>query len=300
MKKITRAKLEQYLRQRPHRELINEIIDLFTRFELVREDYQQRLGDDTKVHAIPTWDYLEHRNPDDYGQLDWLIQDLTRDIENGYFLQWEAVYRKEQGLRLAGKHKRILRGLLNFGDADDDQIFYIDGLSRPNQSWHEIVRQVVPKLLIEKVVTSGSWFEAAGTGWPNLAKALKQHGKHLSLPEGVASAIDVVPVEIQHRLWLQHCLDALVGLGQDEELTLENEDQQHFRMEWFVESLQEHRDSVAFLKLTLESMLEIVILPPKDREIFVKLMLEELHLASAKEPLADKLGKSKQSRRKKR
>ena len=82
---------------------------------------------------IPTYDYFEHRNPDDYGQLNWLIQDLTKDIENGYFLQWEAVSRQEQGLKLSRKHKKILRGLLNFSD-DDGPIFYIDEMPRPSQS----------------------------------------------------------------------------------------------------------------------------------------------------------------------
>jgi hypothetical protein len=250
---------------------------------------------------IPTHDYFEHRNLDDYGQLNWLIHDLTRHIENGYFLQWEAVSRQEQGLKLSRKHKKILRGLLDFDDTDGP-IFYIDEMPRPSQVWHEIIRLVVPKLLIAKVVTSDGWFEAAYEGWPNLEKALKQHGRHLSLPEGISSAIDVVSVEIQHRLWLQYCFDALVGLGQDEELTLEDESQ-HYRIKWFVESLQEHRESVTFLDLTLESMLAIVILPPKDREIFIKLMLEKLHLTSMQAPLADKLGageKGKQQRRKKK
>lgn len=297
VKKITRGKLEQYLRQLPHGMLMNEIIDIFTRFDVVREDYQQRLGNSTAMQImpdIPTWDYLEHRDPNDSNKLDWLIKDLTADIERGYFLQWEAVYRKEQGLRLTGKHKRILRKLINFDD-DDNQIFYIDGLPRPIQSWYEIVQQVVPKLLIEEVIAADSGFEASYDGWPNLAKALQKHGRYLSLPEGVKLAIDVVPIEIQHRLWLQYCFDALVGLGQDEELTLENE-RQHYRIKWFVECLQEHRESVVFLDLTLESLSEIIILPSKDQEIFIKLMLEELHLTSVKEQLANKLRKNKKRR----
>ena len=48
MKKITRAKLEQYLRQRPHHALMDEIIDLFIWLNVVGEDYQQRLDYDTR------------------------------------------------------------------------------------------------------------------------------------------------------------------------------------------------------------------------------------------------------------
>jgi hypothetical protein len=161
---------------------------------------------------IPTYDYFEHRNPDDYGQLDWLIQDLTRHIEKEYFLPWEAVSRQEQGLKLSRKYKKILRGLLNFSD-DDGPILYIDEMPRPSQSWHEIIRLVVPKLLIEKIDTTDGWYKAAYEGWPNLEKALKQHGRHLSLPDGVKSAIDVVSIDIQHRLWLQFCFDGFGTRG---------------------------------------------------------------------------------------
>ena len=51
MKKITRAKLEQYLRQHTHRELLGDIIDLFTRLDAVKENYQQRLSGDTRAQT---------------------------------------------------------------------------------------------------------------------------------------------------------------------------------------------------------------------------------------------------------
>ena len=51
MEKITRAKLEQYLRQRPHHALMDEVIDLFTRLDVVREDYQQLLDYDTRIRS---------------------------------------------------------------------------------------------------------------------------------------------------------------------------------------------------------------------------------------------------------
>ena len=79
---------------------------------------------------------------------------------------------------------------------------------------------------------------------------LREHGEGLSLPPGAQSVETVVPAELRHKLWLQFCFDALSGLGQDESLTLEDPEQQ-YRIEWFIDSLRESKDSVAFLRLTL-------------------------------------------------
>ncbi len=75
---------------------------------------------------------------------------------------------------------------------------------------------------------------------------LEEHGQELSLPEEVSSLLDLFPHDLQHRLWLQTCFDALSGLGQEEELTLENEGQQH-RVESFIERLRDHQDTVHYL-----------------------------------------------------
>jgi hypothetical protein len=108
----------------------------------------------------------------------------------------------------------------------------------------------------------------------------------LSLPEGVETPIDVIPKEIQHKLWLQYCFDALSGIGQEEELTLE-EPKQLGRIEDFIARLQECKDSVQFLDLTLEKLLTILILPPKDEKIFVDLMLKKLGPSNENDRIAD-------------
>jgi hypothetical protein len=79
---------------------------------------------------------------------------------------------------------------------------------------------------------------------------------------------------LRHKLWLQDSFDALSGLGQDEELTLERNEQQD-RVDEFIDCLREHKDSVEYFNLTLDSLLERVILPERDRPIFVRLLQEK-------------------------
>ena len=82
---------------------------------------------------------------------------------------------------------------------------------------------------------------------------------------------EVVPAELRHKLWLQFCFNDLGGLGQEDELTLEDPEE-HYRIERFIDDLRECKDAVAFFGLTLESMLTRLVLPEKDRPIFLELM----------------------------
>jgi hypothetical protein len=101
--------------------------------------------------------------------------------------------------------------------------------------------------------------------------------------------MEVVPLELRHKLWLQDCFDALSGLGQDEELTLQSKEQREFRIEDFVESLREHKESVRYFDLTLDSLLTKVIVPEKDRPILVQAMQEKLGMKSTADRIADDL-----------
>ena len=125
-------------------------------------------------------------------------------------------------------------------------------------------------------------------GWKSLVAALEEHGEGLSLPAGVDRPVDIVPIELQHRLWLQACLDELSGLGQEEELTLKNEEQQD-QIRWFIRDLREHKDTVVFLDLTLEKLLTVLILPPQDEPIFIEMMKEQLGLNSMQDKIAGRL-----------
>ena len=122
-------------------------------------------------------------------------------------------------------------------------------------------------------------------GWKRIVTVLREHGEGLSLPSDAQSVETVVPAELRHKLWLQSCFDALSGLGQDESLILEDPQQQH-RIEWFIDSLRESKDSVAFLRLTLESLGAMVLLSAKDQPLFIALMKERLGLHSNREPIA--------------
>jgi hypothetical protein len=142
-------------------------------------------------------------------------------------------------------------------------------------------------LLVEPFRTSDVHEEVKVDGWPRIMAALEEHGQGLTLPSGVASYREVVPADLRHKLWLQYCFDILGGLGQDDDLILEEEDP--WRVDEFILRLRECKDSVAHFGLTLASLLTRVILPKRDRPVFIKLMQEKLGLASPEQPIAGRL-----------
>ena len=89
-------------------------------------------------------------------------------------------------------------------------------------------------------------------------------------------------------MWLQSCCDPLCGLGQSEDLTLA-EEEQHCRIDEFLDLLHRHRHSVEFLGLTLDSLLERCELPERDRPILIRMVSDRLGLSDTDELLAPKL-----------
>jgi hypothetical protein len=238
---------------------------------------------------VPTYDFFEHRDPDDHGDLGEVLDDVISSIRRGDFLRWEAIVCDELGLLLTARQEEAVGELLSFSeDPADDRILYIDEIPRPDVPWYEIVRKVASHLLMEPYRTSDPHFEVTYDGWRNLVSALEEHGDGLSLPRGVDRPIEVVPAELRHKLWLQTCLDQLSGLGQDEELTLRNEEQQD-RIQWFIRDLREHKESVESLGLTLEKLLKVLVLPPRDEPIFVEMMQERLGLNSTQDRITERL-----------
>jgi hypothetical protein len=237
---------------------------------------------------VPTYDFFEHRNLSDHGQLERLLDDLIFELENEDFLRWEAVIRKEHDLALSKAHKEALSELLSFNDDEEDneRILYIDELPRPSLPWHEIVKKIASHLIVEQFKTYESHFAVTTDGWPELVECLEEHGNDLSLPAGAKSPLEAIPEEIRHRLWLQYCFEALSGLGQPDVRGLEVPDT-HYRIEQFTDRLRECKNSVRFLNLTLEKLLTTLLLPPNDAEIFVDLMLKKLGMRSAKDQLAE-------------
>ena len=74
-------------------------------------------------------------------------------------------------------------------------------------------------------------------GWQQIITAVEQHVQDLSLPPGVQSVEQVVPAKLQHKLWLQYCFNDLDGLGQKDDMTLEDPEE-HYRIEWFIDHLR--------------------------------------------------------------
>jgi hypothetical protein len=181
-----------------------------------------------------------------------------------------------------------LGDLLNFGDEEDeDRILYINEIPRPDLLWYEIVRKVAPHLLVVPYWTFDSHFDVIYDGWRRLTTALVKNGDGLSLPEGVERPVEVVPVDLRHRLWLQTCFVELGGLGHDD-LSLQS-DEQRDSIRWFVRGLREHKESIEFLDLTLEKLLDVLILPPQDEPIFVRIVQEQLGITTSQDRIVEHL-----------
>jgi hypothetical protein len=239
--------------------------------------------------GVPTTDFFQHQDVRSASDLEWLVSDLVYALERGDFLRWESVVCRELGLPLTERQRRTIDDLISFNDEpDEERILYIDGLARPRQLWYEIVREIASHLLVEHYKTAEIHFAVTTDGWKELAAALEQHAGSLSLPAGVDRPIDIVPGELQQKLWLQTCFIHLAGLGQEEELTL-RDPEEHYRIEDFIASLREYRYRVEALGLTLEKLMTVLILPPQDQPIFVELMQKALGLASMRERIADHL-----------
>jgi hypothetical protein len=237
---------------------------------------------------VPTNDLLARRNLDDPGDVDWAFNDFITELETGYFLQWEAVISQEQGLPLTRQQQAALSELI-FWDDEADEILYIDEIPRPKEAWYVIARRLAAYMLKQPYHTDEVMYSVYGIdGWPRLVSAISQHAQHLSLPVGIEDSLDIFPVRLKHLLWLQACFEELYGLGQEEELTLANEGQQS-RVSGFIRDLRDHKDTVSYFELTLDSLLEYVILPERDRALFVTMMMEQLGLPSSQAALADYL-----------
>lgn len=240
---------------------------------------------------IPMYDFFEDHRA---GTSNWdpgeCINSLIMSIEDGYFAIWDAVVRKEQGLSLSNKQEELLDGLVNFSeDGYDGPTLYIDGLPRPKEPWYETLRKLAPELILEPFKTYEIHDEMYHEDWLRIVESLETHGRDLTLPEGINKPLEVISPNTLHRLWLQYCFDELSGLGQEEELSLENEDQKPWRINGFIERLKECKDSVEQLALTLEKLFKLVKLPPSDEKILVAALTEKLDIQSKTQKLHEVL-----------
>ncbi|MEM0992647.1 MAG: hypothetical protein AAGI49_06395 [Bacteroidota bacterium] len=243
---------------------------------------------------IPVDDHFE-REPESDFDVEDMIEDFCYRMESNYFLSWEAVEAQERNEELGKHHKKLLSDLISFEDEPSDQIHYIDGMPRPSKKWYEIA--VILAKLLEKgrLKTFETYTALISEGWGNLKEAIEFNSDSLSKPKGVETGIDVIPLDLYHRLEIQESMDALLGLGQDddEDLTLKNEDQ-HYRIEMLVDDLKEKIQSVEHVKLSIETIIsDWVEMKKADEDEFKKLMCAYLSLASTEELLVSRLKEEK-------
>jgi hypothetical protein len=240
---------------------------------------------------IPVYDFFEdHHAGTSAWDLGECIESLIISIEDGYFVTWEAVVREEQGLPLSSKQEEMLDDLMSFSEDDyNGPTLYINGLPRPREPWYETLRKLVPGLILEPFKTYEIHNEMYHEDWPRIVESLETHGRDLTLPEGIDDPLEVIPPETLHRLWLQYCFDELSGLGQEDEMTLEDEEQKSWRVKDFIERLRECKNSVEKLGLTLEKLFQLVKLPPTDEKILKASMIEKLGIQSESQKLHEVL-----------
>lgn len=243
-------------------------------------DYQEK-------NNIPKLDYLKDFDLNNHHDIERIIEILCDHFEYGYFLRWEAVECLEKGLTLTEKQEEVLSELVCFND-DEMEIFYIDEIPRPNEPWHVIVNKIAENLLVSEFKTYEIHCETTTEGWPRLAEIVENYGYDLMLPDGVSKPIEIVPPVIRHKLWLQSCFMILEGLGQEQDLTLEDKEQFR-RVEEFIEKLTVHKNSIEYLQLNLEKLFNVLILPTKDKNIFVDSIMQKLNLHSTDELIANSL-----------
>lgn len=256
------------------------------------EDFRHGIDWEKAVEGVPTMKYaIEDMDMSDTAKLAEALDNFVFYLREGSwsFLTWEAVIREEQKLPLSETHKQSLSSLFGFGH---DVIHYIDDTPRPHEPWYETLRRLVPHLPVESFDTSKPQFEVTTEGWPKLVKALKEHGRSLSLPEGIDAPLDVIPRNLRHRLWLQSSFGEVEGIGQegfdDEAISLKDEEQL-CRVDDFIKALRDRKDDIRALELTLEKLLQILVMPPDDLAIFVKVFTETLGLKSSSDQIADHL-----------
>ena len=238
--------------------------------------------------SLPVYDFLQDHDINREMSFYQCFDLLLIWIEDGHFLKWETLVQFEKGLPLKTKQQKIIDEVINFS-IGNKQSYHDIGIFRPSEPWYDTVRKVAPRLILDPFETYKFNEVIYHNGWSRLIKCLNECAQDLSLPDGVASPFEVIPEKVCHRLWLQDCFDALSGLGQMEELTLENEDQKPWRIENFIKDLKEHKDSVTYFKLSIKSLIKMVKLPLKDEKILVASLLEKLKMKSVSEAIYDYL-----------
>ncbi len=228
----------------------------------------------------PTRDLMEFLDLNDDIDQEEALERLISAIETRYFAEWDIVIRHEAGATLTPEEQSQIQTWKEFNVEFKQRICYIDGTPRPLQTWYEMTQKLAPLMLREPFYTKDAWeFWTAHEGWSTLQEVLSTYGYQLPLPIGVKHPLEVIPEDLRHRLNLQTCFSELGGLGYKPGMSLNNE-AEHERIEWFIRQLKQHKASVNYFQLTLETLLSKMILPEDDTPIFIQLFTQQLNLPS--------------------
>ncbi len=239
--------------------------------------------------STPTCDFFEGHNLDNVLDFQDAVANFIFAMERGEFLAWEAVVTQEQGLPLTQQQRAALEHLINLSDChDNSRVRYINGMPRTDEPWYAILNKMVPRLLVEPFRTFEVHPREHFEAWRHLSTCLAECAGGLSFPVGATSPLEVIPLRLRHKLWLQDCFEFLSGLGHESDLTLQTESE-HYRIDDFVEGLREHSDTIRYFDLTIESLLARLILPLTDRSLFIQAMQQRLGMTLPRERLADYL-----------
>jgi hypothetical protein len=239
------------------------------------------------LRGVPAEDWLDSLDREDGGDIGEAVESLLWNLERGPYLTWEAVIHEEQDLPLSDAHLERLDQLISFSeDEDDPGVLYIDERARPTEPWYASLRRVAAKLVVERFDTTHAVWDWMDETWPRIVQALEEHAVHLELPPGVGTPLDAVPAEIRHKLSLQSAFISLAGLGEYPSW-VDGSGQGH--VEDFLEELRDQKESVEHLGLSVERLLETVLLPPAEEPLFVEAVCRELGLTSVTEAIASKL-----------
>ena len=102
---------------------------------------------------IPVYDFFEDHSLDTTLRLGQSLEDLIYCIKGGYFFLWEAIVCDEQGLPITEKQQEALDEIISFSEDEDEPILYINEFARPSEPWYEIIKKVVPKLVLDTFKT---------------------------------------------------------------------------------------------------------------------------------------------------
>ncbi len=220
---------------------------------------------------VPFWLPFEDLELDHDPSLEQAVEAIELWLERGYYFGWEAVIRLEQGLELSPRHTNRLAEL---GVREGDLVHWIDDWERPGEPWYQSVRELAPRLLVDRLVTH----EPTGVDrrlllGAQMLDAIEAHAGPLSLPHGCAAIQEILPKQLWHRLRIQPLYLWLLGLGThtpEGRLVSLADSEEGYRIEEIADAVVRCAPSLAALGWGTGELMEPVVMPVADRRTLLE------------------------------